>query len=259
MTDATYDDILARYKRMRSIGLELNNVLLDYVPKEGVEAVGRKLGLSVRGTLVFDNQHEVCVLMDQAIHGCFRDGKNAVDRYVAERPPKPGSDEETLLAALQRVFFSLFKVTEIVAGAGIRVLDIIRDREHFMADVNLSRSAVAGGIMASRVVPFEDFIMTTGAGLPLDLQAMKEAALYLDEKGEDLLAEQETSREKNSEMAAELIKLCLACAASSRNEYREIDEAPDDRVIPLRREAGVGRNDPCPCGSGKKYKKCCGQ
>jgi preprotein translocase subunit SecA len=22
--------------------------------------------------------------------------------------------------------------------------------------------------------------------------------------------------------------------------------------------ANVGRNDPCPCGSGKKYKKCCG-
>ena len=20
----------------------------------------------------------------------------------------------------------------------------------------------------------------------------------------------------------------------------------------------VGRNDPCPCGSGRKYKKCCG-
>lgn len=24
-------------------------------------------------------------------------------------------------------------------------------------------------------------------------------------------------------------------------------------------EAKVGRNDPCPCGSGKKYKKCCGK
>ena len=24
-------------------------------------------------------------------------------------------------------------------------------------------------------------------------------------------------------------------------------------------ETSVGRNDPCPCGSGKKYKKCCGQ
>lgn len=25
------------------------------------------------------------------------------------------------------------------------------------------------------------------------------------------------------------------------------------------KEDRVGRNDPCPCGSGKKYKKCCGQ
>jgi preprotein translocase subunit SecA len=24
-------------------------------------------------------------------------------------------------------------------------------------------------------------------------------------------------------------------------------------------EEKIGRNDPCPCGSGKKYKKCCGQ
>ena len=29
---------------------------------------------------------------------------------------------------------------------------------------------------------------------------------------------------------------------------------------PIRRETPkVGRNDPCPCGSGKKYKKCCGK
>jgi SWIM/SEC-C metal-binding protein len=26
---------------------------------------------------------------------------------------------------------------------------------------------------------------------------------------------------------------------------------------PIRSEK-IGRNDPCPCGSGKKYKKCCG-
>jgi preprotein translocase subunit SecA len=25
-----------------------------------------------------------------------------------------------------------------------------------------------------------------------------------------------------------------------------------------KRSAKVGRNDPCPCGSGKKYKNCCG-
>jgi preprotein translocase subunit SecA len=34
------------------------------------------------------------------------------------------------------------------------------------------------------------------------------------------------------------------------------------RPVEAKREAApsskVGRNDPCPCGSGKKYKKCCG-
>ncbi len=39
-------------------------------------------------------------------------------------------------------------------------------------------------------------------------------------------------------------------------------EEPDDRqVLPplktIRRDSHIGRNDPCPCGSGKKYKKCC--
>ena len=36
-----------------------------------------------------------------------------------------------------------------------------------------------------------------------------------------------------------------------RTEYAPVTE-------PVRRKAPrVGRNDPCPCGSGKKYKKCC--
>jgi len=31
----------------------------------------------------------------------------------------------------------------------------------------------------------------------------------------------------------------------------------EDRHIPVTKEKKTGRNDPCPCGSGKKYKKCC--
>jgi len=28
---------------------------------------------------------------------------------------------------------------------------------------------------------------------------------------------------------------------------------------PVRAQLKVGRNDPCPCGSGRKYKQCCGR
>lgn len=31
-----------------------------------------------------------------------------------------------------------------------------------------------------------------------------------------------------------------------------------EKLAPTRAAAKTGRNDPCPCGSGQKYKKCCG-
>jgi len=34
--------------------------------------------------------------------------------------------------------------------------------------------------------------------------------------------------------------------------------APPSAVAARRKAVKVGRNDPCPCGSGKKYKRCCG-
>lgn len=43
---------------------------------------------------------------------------------------------------------------------------------------------------------------------------------------------------------------------------KRVDEAepPPTITIPVRREIPkVGRNDPCPCGSGRKYKNCCGK
>lgn len=46
----------------------------------------------------------------------------------------------------------------------------------------------------------------------------------------------------------------------SDEEYpRELHRVNEDTDIPyVREEKKVGRNEPCPCGSGKKYKKCCG-
>jgi preprotein translocase subunit SecA len=39
---------------------------------------------------------------------------------------------------------------------------------------------------------------------------------------------------------------------------RGSDQTPEVKTV-KREGRKVGRNDPCPCGSGKKYKKCCGQ
>ena len=36
-------------------------------------------------------------------------------------------------------------------------------------------------------------------------------------------------------------------------------ETAEQPKKPAKTAAKVGRNDPCPCGSGKKYKNCCGK
>ena len=46
--------------------------------------------------------------------------------------------------------------------------------------------------------------------------------------------------------------------AQHQQQQEQADKSPDARPEPIRnRGQRVGRNDPCPCGSGKKYKNCC--
>ncbi|MGG7059211.1 SEC-C metal-binding domain-containing protein [Clostridium tertium] len=44
----------------------------------------------------------------------------------------------------------------------------------------------------------------------------------------------------------------------SSEKRKEIQKQYRESVM-VRNENKIGRNDPCPCGSGKKYKKCCGK
>jgi len=63
-------------------------------------------------------------------------------------------------------------------------------------------------------------------------------------------------------------KLCMVQVANVE-ELEDIAEDMEEELVyshsdaaehePVRSSKKVGRNDPCPCGSGKKYKKCCGR
>ncbi len=59
-----------------------------------------------------------------------------------------------------------------------------------------------------------------------------------------------------------------APAATARSEGAAIRQQQEaaiagtqrrEKLEPIKAAARVGRNDPCPCGSGKKFKKCCGR
>jgi preprotein translocase subunit SecA len=56
---------------------------------------------------------------------------------------------------------------------------------------------------------------------------------------------------------AQIVQRPQQQAASVYHEVEQAMESIDGRAAPIRVGHKIGRNDPCPCGSGQKYKKCC--
>ncbi len=52
----------------------------------------------------------------------------------------------------------------------------------------------------------------------------------------------------------------LAAKARGKDDIEAEEELLEntEKVEPIQADQTPSRNDPCPCGSGKKYKKCCG-
>jgi preprotein translocase subunit SecA len=97
-------------------------------------------------------------------------------------------------------------------------------------------------------------------GIGLRAYAQTDPANAYSSEGADLFdAMIERIRE---EAVKNLLHVQVRRAPIERKEVaKPVDTpAPDgDKPKVLKRAAKIGRNDPCPCGSGKKYKNCCGR
>jgi len=93
-----------------------------------------------------------------------------------------------------------------------------------------------------------DAIALSG-GAPSDALLGLTCLIMIDRGEGDLPAE---ATDALSADAPDLIPLWIETLAAWRLEHSGYTKGPP---VP---KTKTGRNDPCPCGSGKKYKKCCG-
>ncbi|MGL5150670.1 MAG: SEC-C metal-binding domain-containing protein [Clostridium sp.] len=88
---------------------------------------------------------------------------------------------------------------------------------------------------------------------PFDLEAIEEnTELVLDVNLEKLYF---NMLDAKAEYLYELPQWEGVFSADKRKELKK--EYNDSKIV--RNENKIGRNDVCPCGSGKKFKKCCGK
>lgn len=59
----------------------------------------------------------------------------------------------------------------------------------------------------------------------------------------------------------DVVRYVLRVKVAARPEEKRIvtNQGESTRKNPVQVEKKIGRNEPCPCGSGRKYKKCCGR
>ena len=91
--------------------------------------------------------------------------------------------------------------------------------------------------------------------------ALSVIASYIPDDTFEFSDEEKTARELwDAVSGEEAVKVSLADALYRIVEAAYRLKAEWNPNAPVRNTAArVGRNDPCPCGSGKKYKQCCGK
>ncbi|MBQ1992194.1 MAG: preprotein translocase subunit SecA [Clostridia bacterium] len=88
-----------------------------------------------------------------------------------------------------------------------------------------------------------------------ELEAAKAEAMNKGESAEEIdkeIAEEQQIMEEESTILIKREQMANPTSTSGGSS----DEKPNTTV---KKNKKVGRNDPCPCGSGKKFKKCCGK
>ncbi|MEI7831953.1 MAG: SEC-C domain-containing protein [bacterium] len=240
------ESLVARYSALRQITIEINNTILSVIPREAVLASAEALGLLHQGSIYFNSDSESMIFADHTIHANPRARCEYLDTYRKANAKTLTSEQSNMLIALENVRFTILRCEKASPGVGVQVYDVLRDHRFLLLDITLSHSAHVGLLVAAHIISIDDLHLTTGAGLPiLDQKVGRKVSAALPDENEifDEANATGTYTTKITRILMEYIAF-IERQAESQSFERASQKVP--------------RNAPCPCGSGKKYKICCG-
>jgi hypothetical protein len=189
MTMPGREERLQRYRHLRAINKRQQSDALNVVSQNAMLDCARRLGLARGRTLLLDNPDEMTLVFDLVVHARVGGRSRAIDRYAEKHGPVPGSDEALMLAAARNSRFAVWSVERRHPVIGLHIAGFPRSEELWLIDESLEASCPDGYIFASRLMAVEDFVMTTGAIVPVDELALLEALKSLPRRHSDVTAD----------------------------------------------------------------------
>jgi len=255
--------IMERYDHFHSILKHFQRVIPDTLDRNLYKKAAKTLGLWHNGGIEIGDESELTILTDFAIYGLRNaGGKTPVQSYACAHPPRSDSDDELILNAMCGARYSLLQVTRRVPAVCVEAYDLLRKRMVLVANHGFSLTAEAGMVLATRLISVPGFEISTSADLPVNLETFVALTESLKHAARGLVLNGDTIDDpERMELASVcIIRACLEAGCAGQIVHANPGEYPQEpglsRALPIE---GVSRNRPCPCGSGKKFKRCCGE
>ena len=289
------DDLLVRFgsdkykSMMESIGFSGDQAIRNNMFAKTVETAQKRVEgnnfdirkhllsyddvMNNQRTIIYEKRNEI--LDNDSIHETVLNGfkehiTNLVMSHLIESKKLSDNDYDEIIEAANENLLKKYKITpsEIKNKESEEVIDIIYDKvvtdyQDKLKDipeevVNEFEKAISLRVIDSN---WMDHISTMshlreGVGLrgyanenPLQAYTMEGYQLF-----DNML------NKINSEISTYLLKSEIRQNTERKTVAKKmITNDGKDTVKTQKKSDKVGRNDPCPCGSGKKYKQCCGK
>ena len=217
-----------------------------------------------------------------------------VDQFIPAESHEEDWDPEGLMNALEKDFLLPLKIPQWIKQDSQLNAEMIRDRCIEKIELASQEKEEAVGADLMRMVEKEIMLKQLDLHWKEHLAAMdylrqgiglrgyaqknpkqeykQEAFLMfsemLDQVKHDTIStlaririqsEQDIARMEEQRRAEQSKDINQLSKINSFNDEKEDNESKMSASTFVRKDKKIGRNDPCPCGSGKKYKQCCGK
>lgn len=176
MTD--HQTVLNSYLHRRAVAIRLSNLLVQSLSAKTLRHAASELNMMIDDAIVIDSEMVQDILMDFAIHSCRINGRSTARLFYDTQGPHDHEDRE-VLQSMTRGYYSFFRVLETERALGLWAWDILQDKQVYIVDIGLGTSVSRNSILASRVFPFDDYLITGGASLPISMGMMETIIKHL--------------------------------------------------------------------------------
>jgi hypothetical protein len=158
---------LDEYRRLRDLIRRHHSAVVETLPRATLLKCAKMFGLLRKNKLLLESESELTILMDYCIYTHRQRGRSLMDLYLAKLVTTNDPADQEIAEAMLKARFSIFKFQQVHPGRGVTVVDLVRGDSLLLVDEALSRSMAKGSVLATRVLPFPSFWVTTGAGFPI--------------------------------------------------------------------------------------------